>query len=63
MDALADTRREQDETIRPDNEEWVQGHPTLQDGARIQALDTKHTYSALIKWHTKKKPQILHQEV
>ena len=40
-DALADTGREQDGSIRPDNEVWVLEHPTLQDRARIQALDAK----------------------
>ena len=63
VDTLADTGREQDKTIRPDNKERVQRHPTLQDRARIQALDVKHSYSVLIAWHTKKKPWILHQEV
>jgi len=64
-DALADTRREQELTMRTSNKERADGHPALQDRARLQALDTKHTYSKLIKWHTekKKKPPILHQEV
>ena len=62
-DALADTGREQDATVRIDDEEWIRGHPALQDRARIQALNAKHTYNALLKWYTKKKPPILHQEV
>ena len=39
------------------------GHSALQDGVRLQALNAKHTYNALLKWYTKKKPPILHQEV
>ena len=62
-DALADTGREQDTTVRIDDEEWIEGHSALQDRARLQALNAKHTYMALLKWYTKKKPPILHQEV
>ena len=62
-DALADTGREQDTTVRIDDKEWIEGHSALQDGARLQALNAKHTYMALLKWYTKKKPPILHQEV
>ncbi len=64
-DALADTRREQELTMRTGNKEEAEGHPALQDGARLQALNARHTYSKLIKWHweKKKKPPILHQEV
>src|SRR5258706_6008190 len=62
-DALADTGREQGNMMTANDEEWTDRHPALQDGARLQALDAKHTYSELIKWHTRKKPPILHQEV
>jgi len=64
-DALADTGREQELTMRTGNEEEAEGHPALQDRARLQALNARHTYSKLIKWHweKKKKPPILHQEV
>ena len=62
-DALADTSREQDTTVRIDDKEWIEGHSALQDRARLQALNAKHTYMALLKWYTKKKPPILHQEV
>ena len=55
-DALADTGREQDAMMRIDDEEWIRGHLALQDRARIQALNAKHTYNALLKWYTKKKP-------
>jgi len=62
-DALADTGREQGLIMTINNEEWTKSHLALQDGARLQALDAKHTYSELLIWHTKKKPPILHQEV
>ena len=62
-DALADTSREQDTTVRIDDKEWIEGHLALQDRARLQALNAKHTYMALLKWYTKKKPPIFHQEV
>lgn len=39
------------------------GHPVLQDGTRLQALDAKHTYSELLEWHTRKGPPILHEEI
>ena len=61
-DMLADTGREQDISVALDEEEWLEGHPALQDGARLQALEAMHTYSALIEWHTNKLPHILHQE-
>ncbi len=41
--------------MRTNDEEWADGHLALQDGARLQALDMKHTYSKLGKWHTEKK--------
>ena len=62
-DALADIGREQEQTTRTGNEEWENGHPALQDGARLQAIDSKNTYNELLKWYTKKKTPILHQEV
>ena len=62
-DALADTGREQDTTVSIDDKEWIEGHLALQDGVRLQALNAKHTYIVLLKWYTKKKPPILHQEV
>jgi len=62
-DALADTGREQELMMRNENEEWIDRHPALQDGARLQALDAEHTYNEILKWNTKKKPPILHQEV
>jgi len=44
-----------------DNEEWLDRHPAIQDRARLQALEAKHTYSAIVRWHTKKMKQIIHQ--
>jgi hypothetical protein len=48
--------------VEQDDEEWINTHPALQDGARLQALEAKHIYSELIKWHTKKIKNVLHQE-
>ena len=60
-DALADTGREQGAVIEMDDGDWIDGHPAMQDGARLQALEAMHTYNALLKWYTKKIPHILHQ--
>jgi hypothetical protein len=43
--------------------EWIDGHPALQKGARLQALEAKHTYRTLVKWHTEKTKYILHREI
>ena len=61
-DALADTGRERNISVALDDKEWLDGHPALQDGARLQALEAMHTYNALLEWHTRKLPHILHQE-
>jgi hypothetical protein len=61
-DELADTGREQEVPVEQDEEEWIDAHPALQNGARLQALEARHTYSALIKWHSKKIKQTLRQE-
>ena len=45
-----------------DNEERLDRHPALQDGARLQALEAMHTYNTLVRWYTKKTEHILHQE-
>ena len=42
--------------------DWINGHPALQDGARLQALEASDMYYALLKWHTRKVTPILHQE-
>ena len=60
-DAPADTGRENDIPVRLDDEEWIEDHPSLQDGARLQEMDGRHTYRALLIWHTKWVPPILHQ--
>ena len=41
----------------------MKGGEGLQDGARLQALEAMNAYNALLKWHTSKIPQILHQEI
>ena len=61
-DALADEGREGDQIAAPDEDEWINSHPALQDGARLQALSAKHIYKALLQWHTKGVTPILHQE-
>jgi len=60
-DALADEGREQDIPVEMDTEEWLDRHPAIQDRARLQALEAKHTYSTIVRWHTKKTKWILHQ--
>jgi len=60
-DALADAGRENDTQMREDDIEWVDNHEALQDGARLQALDARHTYKALLRWHTRKIQAIPHQ--
>ena len=62
-DELADTGREGDPTVTQDEDEWIDNHPALQDGARLQALSTKHIYKALLHWHTRGMAPILHQEI
>jgi len=62
-DALADAGRESDLQIRIDDEEWTNNHAALQDGARLQALEARHTYEAILRWHTKETVAIPHQEV
>jgi len=61
-DALANAGRENDSLMRTDEEKWIDDHPALQDGARLQALDARHTYDALIRRHMKRITPILHQE-
>jgi len=61
-DALVDEGREQDIPVEMDSEEWLDRHPAIQDRARLQALEAKHTYSAIVRWHTKKIKRILHQD-
>ena len=60
---LAEAGKEQGEQVTVDDERWIENHPALQDGARLQALEAMNIYNALLKWHTSKTPHILHQEV
>ena len=62
-DELADAGREGDPLVIQDDEEWINNHPALQDGERLQALSTKYMYKALLKWHTRDTTPILHQEI
>ena len=61
-DALANEGREDDSKMRVDEDEWIDHHPALQDGARLQALGAKQTYDSLIRWHPKKTNLLLNQE-
>jgi len=54
--------RESNTQMRIDDENWVENHEALQDGARLQALDASHIYKALLRWHTRKTTPITHQE-
>ena len=61
-DELANEGRESAQKFENDDEEWVADHPALQDGARLQALEAKHMYYALLKWHSRKVIPIPRQE-
>ena len=41
---------------------WLDDHPALHDGARLQALEAKHMDNILLRRDTKDVPPILHQE-
>ena len=45
-DALANNGRENDFQVEIDEEEWLNEHPALQDGARLQALEINHMSAA-----------------
>ena len=62
-DALADTGRDSNSPLRLDDDDWIDSHPALQDGARLQALEAKNTYDELLKWHTRKIIPIQRQEI
>lgn len=62
-DELADEGCTSDETMIEDEVDWLDNHPALQDGARLQALDTQHIYKETLKWNSRKTIPILHQEV
>jgi hypothetical protein len=61
-DTLANEGRISNSSMRVDEEEWLNSHPVLQDGARLQTLEAKHIYDLLIKWYTRNITPILHQE-
>lgn len=52
-DALADAGRDSDSIVRMDEDDWINGHSALQDGARLQALEASRVYDAMLRWHTK----------
>ena len=62
-DALANEGRESDLVMRFDDEEWTESNAALQDGARLQALEARHIYAAILKWHTKKHTANKHQAI
>jgi len=45
-----------------DDEAWIENHTALQDGARLQALDAKRTYEAVLRWLPKKHTATRYQE-
>jgi len=53
-DALSNEGRVSDIALILDNEEWPKNHSSLQDGVRLQLLDAKHTYDAVLEWQLKK---------
>ena len=61
-DTPADEGRNSNTQMDMEEEEWYDNHPALQDGAGLQALEAKHMYKLLLKWHTKKITPILHQD-
>lgn len=61
-DAPANAGRESNTVIEPDEEDWLNNHPALHDGARLQTLEAKHMDSTLLRRSTKDIPPIPHQE-
>jgi len=61
-DALANEGRDSNEPVEMDDEAWIENHTALQDGARLQALDAKHTYEAVLRWVPKKPNTNQYQE-
>ena len=62
-DELADVGREGDQIMTPDKDRWIENHPALQDGVRLQALNAKHMYKEVLQWHTGNISPVLHLEV
>jgi ribonuclease HI len=52
-DTPANEGRISNSSMRVDEEEWLNSHPVLQDGARLQTLEAKNIYDLLIKWYTR----------
>ena len=61
-DALANAGRESNTLIETDEEDGLDNHPALHDGARLRALEAKHMYDIPLRRNTKDVPPILHQE-
>jgi ribonuclease HI len=62
-DSLADRGRTAMVIFNLDDKQWVSSHPALQDGTRLQALETKDIYRIILFWYTRDKKRVLHQEV
>ena len=61
-DSLANDGRMSNSQLVMDEDNWINTHPALQDGARLQALEAKHMYSSLLEWHMKRVTPIPHQD-
>ena len=53
-DELAKEGRENNLLVKIDDEDWIENHAALQDDARLQALEAKHIYEAILKSKSKK---------
>jgi len=62
-DELANTGRITDSQTRMDEDIWIENHPALQDGARLQALGIKQIYNALVGRLSKKNNPMKIQEI
>jgi len=60
---LANKGRESDLFMRFDDKDWIESNAMLQDSARLQALEARHIYTAILKWHTKKNTASKHQVI
>ena len=62
-DALANEGRESNLVMRFDDKDWIESNAMLQDRARLQTLEARHIYTAILKWHTKKTATNKHQVI
>ena len=62
-DELANTGRMTDSQTRMDEDIWIENHPALQDGARLQALGIKQIYNALVNRISKENNPMKLQEI